>query len=204
MSADPREIAARLGADVPCRWGKVPLDVATSGLTRSALELFIALSCHAEAQSRFAWPSQATLARELGWVYSRKTGEPGRRRIREALGELEAADLIRRAGQHVVGPRGRWTRQWAVAPFPTDGTDRTPSAVTDGTVRAPSAGRPMAQLSSADGRSPGSPMAALDGHEQTEQTKDLEQSDPPWVQKGISWEAYAQALAAASDAGGEA
>jgi len=176
------------------RWGRVPFEAATASLSPTALRVMIAMACHADGASRLAWPSQETLARELGWE-----SKSARRRVRAALAELEAADLIERAGQRVIGPRGRWVRQYLVAPFPADGTVATPSALdealTDGTR---SDGR-WHQNGSADG------VVATPGTDHIEQRiseqKELATEEakpgtpPPWAGTGQTWHQWQSAVA---------
>jgi hypothetical protein len=102
----------------PAAWGKVPRYVATMTLRKDALRLFVILSSYAGGVSRLAWPSQDTLARDLGWISSR-TGRPDRYRISKALRELLNADVIRKAGRHPHGERA-WTTRYLVAPFPVE------------------------------------------------------------------------------------
>lgn len=108
-------------------WGKAPEALLAPQLSKGALRLFIALSIHADGRSRLAWPTQDTLAKELGHVSP--SGNPDRRYVRRLVEELLAADLIRRAGRHLWGDR-RWTSRFLVAPFPNVEDD--PSSSKDG------------------------------------------------------------------------
>ena len=76
------------------------------------------LSSYADGRTRLAWPSQATLAHELGWI-TRSTGQPDRWRVSHALMTLIEADLVREAGRHRQGERA-WTNRYLVAPFPAE------------------------------------------------------------------------------------
>lgn len=108
-------------------WAKVPRFVAAMDLTTPALRLLIVLSSYADGRTRLAWPSQATLARELEWI-TRLTGRPDRWRVSHALATLIEAELVREAGRQRQGERA-WTNRYLVAPFPAeDACDRYASS----------------------------------------------------------------------------
>ena len=181
------------------RWGRVPFEAATASLSPSALRVMIAMACHADGASRLAWPSQKTLAEELGWVHSQRTGEAARRRVRLALAELEAADLIEHAGQRVIGPRGRWVRQYLVAPFPADGASVTPSALDEVLTDGVKSRRRWREDGSADGAAT---TPRTDHLEQTiSEHKELATEEaksgtpPPWAGTGQTWHQWQSGVA---------
>ena len=193
---DPRTSRRRevVNRSTTLRWGRVPFEAATASLSPTALRIMIAMACHADGASRLAWPSQETLARELGWE-----SKSARRRVRAALAELEAADLIERAGQRVIGPRGRWVRQYLVAPFPADGVATVPSALDEALADGTKSPSPMALNRAADG------VATTPGTYHLEQTipeqKKLATEEaktgtpPPWAGTGQTWHQWQSAVA---------
>jgi hypothetical protein len=96
-------------------WGKVPRYIATMALSKEALRLFIVISSHADWENRVAFPGQDRLARELQWFQG--DGQPNRRRVFRVLKELEAADLVKRAGTQSINGSA-WVRRYLVARYP--------------------------------------------------------------------------------------
>ena len=193
---DPRTSRRRevVNRSTTLRWGRVPFEAATASLSPTALRIMIAMACHADGASRLAWPSQETLARELGWE-----SKSARRRVRAALAELEAADLIERAGQRVIGPRGRWVRQYLVAPFPADGVATVPSALDETLTDGTKSRRRWHQNGPADGvvATPGTDHIEQSISEQkglaTEEPKTG--TPPPWAGTGQTWHQWQSAVA---------
>jgi hypothetical protein len=119
----------------PAIWAKVPRYIATMTLPKDALRVFIVLSSYADGRERLAWPSQDTIARDLGWI-SKSTGRPDRSRISTAIGALLEADVVRKAGRHRHGVRA-WTTRYLVAPFPGEGLYEPSNTSAGGVVRNP-------------------------------------------------------------------
>jgi hypothetical protein len=92
----------------------VPVSILSKDLSKPALLLFIAMSGHADGETRRCYASLRTLAAELDWWYGKE--HPDTRRVRVYRDELEDAKLIKRAGRHVWAD-AHWTDQWIVAPY---------------------------------------------------------------------------------------
>jgi hypothetical protein len=95
-------------------WGICDPGVAMmKSLSKDAIRCCMILARFADGRTRVAHPSQIQLAGQLDWAYS---GEPDRRRVQNALAELEGAGFVRSCGRHVFD-RGRWVNRYLVAPY---------------------------------------------------------------------------------------
>jgi hypothetical protein len=139
----------------------VPVSILSLDISKPALRLFVAMSGHADGETRRCYASQRTLAGELGWRYAAKDQTrdpfPDTRRVRRHLKELEKAQLIRRAGRH-VWTDDKWPDQWIVAPYLPVCDVTSHAGDTTSPSRVADADTPMVTSGAADGDNPAPPM----------------------------------------------